>query len=233
MPTKVTCVFAAVVDSNEVVVESKELAEAEPAASCKTAVVGEILVSLRVSGSALRGNIPEANLAAAISAALMCCCKSSSSSLMRVFSEMGVVAEVPMVSANECFFTAAINDSLPSVVNSMADLPERLRFTVLSALVLVELFDGTGVWGGLVAGAAEPLPPRQGRQQRNTVLLKHFDFFDLRVFCVHVLLVEADEEMQLPLPKLLRWALLTPATLLRTLPLLLLLLRMLRVPLKR
>lgn len=152
---------------------------------------------------------------------------------MSVFKEMGVVAEVPMVSANECFLTAAINDSLPSVVNSMADLPERLRFTELSPLEEVELVGGTGVWAGLVAGAAELLPPRQGRQQRNTVLLKHFVVFDLRFLLVHVLLVEADEEMQLPFPKLLRWALLTPATLLRTLPLLLLLLSTLRVPLKR
>lgn len=122
---------AVVVDSTDVVVDSKELAEAEPAAaSCSTAVVGDILVSLKVSGSAFRGNMPDANLAAAISAALMCACRSSSSSsLIRVFNEMGVVADVPIVSAKECFFTAAINDSLPSVVNSMADLPERLRFT--------------------------------------------------------------------------------------------------------
>lgn len=197
-------VAAVAVDSSEVVVESKELAEAEPAAN--TAAVGDILVSLRVSGSALRGKIPLANLAAAISAALICCCKSSSSSLMSVFNDIGVVAEVPIVSANECFLTAAINDSLPSVVNSMADLPERLRFTVLSALAAAELFGGTGVWGGLVAGAAEPLPPRQGRQQRNTVLLKHFVVFDLRFLFVHVLAaaVEADDDIQLPLPKLLR-----------------------------
>lgn len=73
LATKVTCVVVAapVVDSSEVVVDRKELAEADPAASCNTAVVGEMLVSLNVSGSALRGKIPEANLAAAISAALM------------------------------------------------------------------------------------------------------------------------------------------------------------------
>lgn len=65
---------AVATDSNEVVVESKELADADPpaAAVCNAATVGEILVSLRVSGSALRGKIPDAKEAAAMSAALIC-----------------------------------------------------------------------------------------------------------------------------------------------------------------
>lgn len=65
---------AVVTDNNEVVVESKELADADPpaAAVCSAAAVGEMLVSLNVSGSALRGKIPEAKLAAATSAALYC-----------------------------------------------------------------------------------------------------------------------------------------------------------------
>lgn len=169
-----------VVDSNDVVVDSKELAEAEPAAMCcKTAAVGETLVSLSVSGSALRGKRPLAKVAAAISAALKGCSNSSSSSFMRFFRETGVVTEVPMVSASECFLTAAaaaaMNNSWPSV-SSMDDLPECLRFTVVSNSRFLCLLS-PGVSGGLVAGAAEPLPPRQGRQQRNTVVLKHFDFF--------------------------------------------------------
>lgn len=53
-----------------------------------------------------------------------------------------------------------------------------------------------------MAGAAELLPPRQGRQQRNTVLLKHLNVFDLRRLFGHELFV--DDDMQLPLPKLLR-----------------------------
>lgn len=60
-----------------------------------------------------------------------------------------MVADVPMVSANECFLTAAaaaaISDSLPSV-SSMEDLPERLRFTeLLSAAAVSAAVACTGV----------------------------------------------------------------------------------------
>lgn len=65
---------AVATDNRDVVVDNKELADTEPpaAAVCRAAAVGEMLVSLSVSGSALRGKIPLAKLAAAISAALYC-----------------------------------------------------------------------------------------------------------------------------------------------------------------
>lgn len=85
-------------------------------------------------------------------------------------------------------------------------------FFWVAAVMLVPLFTSSagvaGEWGGLVAGAAEP-PPRQGMQQRNTVLLKHFVGFDLRrlpvVAAAAVVAAEVVEvDRQLPLPMLLR-----------------------------
>lgn len=59
-----------------------------------------------------------------------------------------MVADVPMVSANECFFTAAaaaaISDSLPSV-NSRDDLAERLCFSELLSPTAAAAVACTGV----------------------------------------------------------------------------------------
>lgn len=71
------------------------------------AAVGETLASLNVSGSALRATIPVASVAAAMSATLRVGGSSSSLSFMIVFRDIGVVAEVAIVSASECFLPLA------------------------------------------------------------------------------------------------------------------------------
>lgn len=191
--------------------------------SCSTTTVGETLASLRVSGSARLATKPLAKLAAAMSAALSCCSKSSSTSLMRVFREMGVVTDVPIVSASECFFSpppiASKSVSSCSCCCCCCSCCCCSARASAAAAVCALGFSSSGVcagvWGGLVAGAAEP-PPRQGRQQRNTVPPKHFvRGFDLRL----VLLVLP---LQLPLPE--------PVPVPVPLPPLLLLLRVAAVP---